>query len=165
MATIAPPPIYTDIIQLDEQGRPLGGRYLFSRDVLVWIQQSLIPPIQASGTLLTPVSLTNQSATIAVTPIPLPALASGVYRITTYARITTADGAGSSLAVTIGWTESTVSLSKPFAAMTGDTTTTVDSQTFTMVIDQASPITYAAAYSSTTPAKMRFRLTVKIEAL
>lgn len=165
MGTVANPPIYTSLIQLDPAtGKPLPG-WLLSKDYTIWFQQSLIPPVEASSTLLTPVSVSAQAASISVTPIPLPALGAGIYRLTTYARITTPDAVSSSLIVTLGWTESTITLTHSFPAMTGNTTTTVDSQTFTVQIDQATPLTYATTYASNTPGQMKYTLNLLIESL
>ena len=165
MGTVANPPIYTSLIQLDPAtGKPLPG-WLLSKDYTIWFQQSLIPPIQSSATILSPVSLTAQAASIGVTPIPLPSLASGTYRLTYYLRVTAIDAVSSSVQVTFGWTESTVTLSHNFAAVTGNTINTNDSQTYTVEIDQATALTYSTTYASNTPGAMKYRLIVVPEAL
>ena len=164
MATVAPLPLYSSILQLDEKCKPLP-RWTLSKDYAISFQQSLVPPVQASGTLLTPITLTGQAASIPLTPMPLPSLAPGPYRVSTYARVTVADAVSSSLTVTLGWTETGLALTHSFAAMTGNTTATVDSQTWLIEIDQASPISYATTYASGTPGAMHYRLTLIVEAL
>lgn len=119
----------------------------------------------AAVTLGDPVALTNQGASISTTAIPLLALANGYYKVNWYARVTTADAVSSSLAVTIGWTESSVSLTKAFTALTGNTTSTVDGQSVVVLIDQNSALTYATTYASNTPGAMRYRLSVIVESV
>jgi len=119
----------------------------------------------ASSLLSTPVELTNQSATIATTAIPLPALTAGLYVMRYYARITVADGVSSSLTVTLGWTESAQALTFSGAAMTGDTVTTVQSNTIMVQVDANTSLRYSTVYASNTPAKMRYRLSVTVESL
>ena len=110
------------------------------------------------------VSLTGQVAAIAATPIPTEALATGMYRVTVYARITTPASGSSSLTITIGFTDGAVPQSFAFAAIAGNLTTSWQSETTTIHIDGATPITYAAAYTSVgTP--MQYRLDVLLEKL
>ena len=108
------------------------------------------------------VARTNQSAAIATTTIYTPTQG-GLYRVSWYARVTVADGVSSSLQVTVTWREGGVTLTKTFAALTGDTTTTLDSQTWVVHADSGTSITYAVAYASNTPLKMRYRLDVATE--
>ena len=94
------------------------------------------------------VALTAQAASVAAFDITDGALSPGLYQVTWYARITTAAGINSSLTVTVDWTDGGVSPSFSGAAMTGNTTTTVQSETFMINIDANSPIRLATTYAS-----------------
>ena len=107
----------------------------------------------------------NSGVAVATTSLALSTLSQGLYRVTTYARIAVADGVSSSLTVTLGWTTNAISCLFAGAAMTGDTTATVQSLTFLMSIDQATAITYATTYASNTAAKMKYDLFVTVEAM
>lgn len=120
---------------------------------------------QAASELLTnPLVLTEQAAAIAATPIPLPELQSGLYIVRYYARITTPASVNSSLTVTFTCTESGLSIPQSGQAITGNTTTTAKSESFVLLVDANSPITYATAYVSNL-AGMKYRLTITVEAL
>jgi hypothetical protein len=156
---------------------PIADRWFTSGDWLRWFlaiwgnvsAQPLLIGLTTStpGSPATspPVSLTNQNAAIATTPIPLPTLTGEPCRITWYARITTADGVSSSLTVTISWTEGGVAKSVSGAALTGDSIGTLQSGTVMIPADQGTPINYATAYASNTPNKMKYRLIVMVEQL
>lgn len=165
MATPAPVPWNTPIVQLDPQTfKPLPG-FTMSKDFGNWFFASLVQPIANAPQFYPTVALTGQSASIGTTPIPLPSLATGLYRLTYYARITTADAVSSSLTVTLTWTDGGVSPSFSGAAMTGNTTTTAQSGSAMVQIDAASPISYSTTYASNTPAAMQYRLTILVEAV
>lgn len=116
------------------------------------------PENVATGTL--PISTTD-------------ALASGEYRVTVYARITTPAGATSDLDVTIGWTDDGVSCTKTASdvqidwPITGNTTASTASFTVTFRSGQepATPITYAFVYNSTPAAAMFYDFDVVLELL
>ena len=164
MAGIAPIPWNVAVIQLDPQtGRPLPG-FGLSREFGNWFQTSIIAPVSSAPRSLSPVRLTNQSASITTTPIPTASLAAGLYRVSYYAAITTADAVSSSLTVTVSWTESALTKSLSGAPMTGNTTTTVQSSTALIEID-GSPISYSTTYVSNTPGQMKYRLSLVIESI
>lgn len=108
------------------------------------------------------VALTNQSAAIATTTLQTVTQA-GLYRVNWCARVTVADGVSSSLAVTLTWREGSHTNTKTFAALTGDTTSTYDGAVWPLYADSGTLITYATAYASNTPAKMRYMLAVGTE--
>lgn len=164
MSNPAPIPWYVSVLQLDPDGKPLPG-YALGKDFGNWLQTSIVNTVANAPSFFPSVSLTSQNASIGTTPIPLPSLATGLYRVTTYARITTVDAVSSSLTVTISWTEGAVALSLSGAAMTGNTTTTVQSNTATIQIDASSPISYSTTYASNTPGSMKYKLIVLVEAV
>jgi hypothetical protein len=110
-----------------------------------------------------PVHLTGQTATIPTTPLTLPGLTNGFYRISVYQQILTADAVSSSLTTTIGWTNNTVPLTKSLPVMNGNTILTQDSLTWFVHLDNSSPVTYHAVYASNTPGAMVFELDVLVE--
>lgn len=166
MAQIPPIPVISPWTQ---SGPPVPaqsweqGQYL-SGDAYRWLSQ-LVTVAGSAPSAYPKVSIAGQGAAITTVNIPLPSLSAGDYSVAYYARVTTPDGAGSSLTVSLGWTESAVSLAFSGSAMTGDTTTTVQSGNVIVRVDGGTPITYATAYSSTTPGKMRYRLDVVVSQL
>lgn len=154
--------------QLDPQPSlaPISVKGAISPDWFRWFYQIytlIVSSVQAVGHA---VSLVGQGASIGSTTIALPSLQNGLYRISWFARVTVPDGAGSSLAVTIGFTDTAQPLSKTFSAMTGDTIVTFDTQSLPLVqIDQNTAITYSTTYSSTTPGKMKYSLSITVESV
>lgn len=109
------------------------------------------------------VTLSGQGAAIGATPIPTGALVAGLYRLTWYLRVTTPAGTSSSLTVAIGWIDGAVSCGFSGPAVTGNTTATVQSQTFMMHVDPATPVSYAVAYASVPAAAMQYALYFVLE--
>lgn len=122
--------------------------------------------LEAAPAGFDPVALTGQGAAIATTSIPTDGdLSAGLYRVTWYARITTAAGVSSSLTVSFGWTDGAISQTHSGAAITGNTTTTFQSGTLLLRTDAASPITYATTYASNAAGVMRYSLYITLERL
>ena len=131
---------------------------------LDWVT-ALSQDVDAAPAGFAPTSVTGQTATISTTPIIAAALSAGLYRVTWYARITTAATTGaatSSLTMTVYWTDG-VSCSYTGAAMTGNTTATTQSDTQMIRVDSATPVSYSAAYASDTAAEMTFSLALVLE--
>lgn len=126
---------------------------------------SLTQALQQATTTLKSVSLTAQSASLTTTTVPLGTFAAGLYRVTYYARVTTAAGVASSLDVTVGWTDGAVPCSVTSAAMTGNTTSTVQSGSVLVHVDANGPITYATTYASNPASAMVYRLDLAVEAV
>jgi hypothetical protein len=114
--------------------------------------------VQEAPYRLTTVTVEGQTAAIGATALPLGALATGVYRVSYLARITTAATISSSLTVTLGFTNGGVACALSGAAMTGNTTTTVQSDTVLVTIDASTPLTYSTAYSSMGATAMAYSL-------
>ena len=110
-------------------------------------------------------TISGQHASIVTTPMTLPALSSGLYRVNIYQTIAVADTVSSSLTTTIGWTDLAVAKTFSTAAMTGNVTTANDSVVRMIHIDNASPITYATTYASNTPGAMQYALGIVVEKL
>ena len=122
----------------------------------------------AIGTLFD--MLTGQTAAIAATSLTISTptglttkLSKGLYRVSTYVRITQAASTSSSLTVTLGWTDGTVACTSSGSAVTGNTTATTGSQSVMIRSDADGSVTYATAYSSSGATAMQYRLDVVLE--
>lgn len=122
----------------------------------------------AAALILLEVGLTGQHASISTTPLTLPAVSAGFYRVSLYQTITTADPVTSSLVTTIGWTDLTAAktfVTTGLTAAAAYTTAANDSVVRVFHIDNSSPITYAVTYASNTPNLMQFALGIVVEKL
>src|SRR5262245_1405426 len=153
--TFDPPPYDGSIT--NEKFYTLGPQFIRWFGQLFGIIQAAA--IRLGSTLV----LTNRNAAIATTPIPLPALGGGPYRLTGILQVTAVDGVSSSVGLVFGWTNG-VSLTKTFTPLTGDTLTTTDSFTVT-VPTTSSVLTYATSYASNTPNKMKYLLEITVESI
>lgn len=153
--TTAPAPVHDPIA--DRAGR-------ITKAWIDWFSQ-LTLDVDAAPARVKTVTLTGQGASIGTTSIPAGSLAAGLYRVSWRARITQAATVSSSLTVTVGHTESSLSLTQSGAAMTGNTTTTVQSGDVLVRIDGASPVTYSTTYASAGATAMQYRLDVVLESV
>lgn len=147
------PPYKAD---LDDANRKMTGDWIRWLEVF-W--QRVRTGVQAVGAS---VAVVNQSAATATTTVQT-VTQNGFYRLSAYLRVTVVDGVSSSLQLTLSWREGSQTCSKTFPALTGDTVTTFDSQTWTVQADSGTLLRYAVAYASNTPLKMRYRLSVSCE--
>jgi hypothetical protein len=157
--TFPPPPIKDGIAQSPIRGRdglPLTEPWE------KWLNQ-LTLAIGSAPLRRGSVSLSAQSASIGATAIPAGALAAGTYRVSYYARVTTAAATSSSLTVTLAWTDGGVAQSAAGAAMTGNSTTTNQTGSVLISVDAGSSITYETTYASNGAGEMRYALTVLVE--
>lgn len=153
-----PPPV-RDAIGIED---PSSGKLLMPRKWVDWIS-ALSTHVQTNTNLLTTVGLTAQAASIGTTSLPLAILGAGLYRITYYARITVAATVSSSLIVSLGWTDHTVSCSLDSAAIVGNTVSTVQGGTIMVRNDASAPLTYATAYVSVGATPMQYSLDLLVE--
>ena len=135
---------------------------LMTRAWVDWLA-SLQQTVDTAPVRLQSVELTSQTASVGATDISLGTITGGLYRLTYYARITTAAVTSSSLTVTLGWTDSGVSCSLAGAALTGNTTATVQTGTALVRADHASPLTYTTTYASNGAGEMVYSLDVIVE--
>lgn len=93
--------------------------------------------------------------------------AAGLYRVSVYREVTTADPVSSSLAVAIGWTHNGKALTRTLAAFAGAPQTINDTQGDTLVIkiDPGTTISYTLTYASNTPGLARFSAALVAELL
>lgn len=165
MSTLPPPPMQTSLIELDPKDPLRRAPFYMSKAWLVWLLNSLLPPVERGAQILKSIALTSQTASIGTTPMPLGVLASGTYRISTYARVTVAAGTSSSLSVTLRWTDSGVACTSTGASMAGNTIATTLSENRLITIDAASAISYATTYASNAAAAMTYKLLFVVEFL
>ena len=137
---------------------------LIRRSWQVWLR-NLTTQVNAAPSRLQTVSLAAQTASIGATSIPSSALSAGLYRVTWYARIAVAATTSSSLTVTLGWVDDTVTMSLSGAALTGNTTTTSQTSTALLAVDNASPVTYTTTYASVGATAMQYTLDITLEAV
>lgn len=165
MPPLSQPPSYTQLVDslqritgkwLDWIIAPAaGGTYGLQQA----IQATIYRPID-------PVVLTGQNAAIVTKPFPLGTLPGGPYRVSWFLKVVTPDGAGSSATVTIGFTRGGSALTASGAVVNGDTVTTFQTATTGVIeMDAGSPLTYAIAYTSTTPNKMNYEVIFVVEQL
>jgi hypothetical protein len=152
-------PAFQDPI-VDRDGR-------MSSELFNWFQIQLIPAIEqaprTSGGGGPAVSLSAQSAAIAPTSIPLGVVSTGMYRVTTYLRVTTPAGVSSSVTPVIGFTDQGVACTMTGTALTANAINLPLSQTFLVAVDGPGPITYAMTYASNPAAAMVYRLVITCE--
>lgn len=108
--------------------------------------------------------LISQDAAIGATSLGVGSTAS-LYRVNLYARITRAATVSSSLQPTFRWTEGGIALSRTYAAVTGNTTTTYLVDVFPVRIDANTALTYETAYASVGATTMQYSLEVAVERL
>ena len=131
----------------------------------VWLR-NLHQQSNQSAVRLTTVNLTTpQSASISATPFDLGSLAGGLYRVSTFFQILTVGTISSSLQVAVNFTSNGVACQFVGTARTTNTTNTVDTNTWLLSVDPATPITYATTYASNAAASMRYQLNLVVEAV
>lgn len=151
---VAPAPVRDDVLTMKKLA-------------LTWIQwfTGVYTALRAAARNIGSVSLEAQSAAISATAIQTPDLTAGLYQVTYAARITQAATASSSLTVTVTWTDGGVTCTQSGAAMTGNTTSTVQSGVIVLQSDAASTVRYSTSYSSTGATEMQYQLAVRLAAM
>ncbi|MEK9723024.1 MAG: hypothetical protein VW405_06005 [Rhodospirillaceae bacterium] len=138
----------------------VGGR--LSDTWQFWVER-VVASLHAVPSVLRLVALEEQNASISATDLPDMILEAGVYRLSYYARITTAAGVSSSLTVTFAWTDGGVAQTYSGAAINGNTTTSYQSGSIIIRTDAGEDVTYATTYASNAAGAMKYSLDVFIE--
>lgn len=157
MSTIAPLNAQTPVTE-DPTGKPVGFATKYFRQ---WLQ-AVTDQVAKGATIVKTLSLLAQSAAIATETL-FQTSGTGVFRITYYLRITTPATVSSSVTLTFGWLESTVAVTAAFAAVVGNSPTTVQSGSLLVRADATSNLTLAAAYASVGATPMAFRIDIVVE--
>lgn len=164
MATPIPvAPLKASLIEVNKRDPARRNPFFISTEWLNWLQQSLVPRAESSAQVSAKLPLTNQSASIGTTPIPMTAIQPGLYRVSWYLRVTQAATTSSSIQVTLGWTDGAINCSRSGAAVTGNTTSTTQSGSEFIRIDGVTPINYSTAYASVGATPMKYRLDLLVE--
>lgn len=164
MATPNSAAVFQDPI-FDETFDPKSPRtWVFTWELIQYFLQRQTQ-IDTSPQALRRVSLTNQQASIALKPIPLPSLAAGLYRITSFLHVTQAADTSSHATLSIGFTASGATCSVSGAVMNGNTVTTVQTNTWLLKIDGATALTYQIDYASAAVTPMTFDLELLVESI
>src|SRR3990167_3174871 len=163
MATLTSP-IPSDAPLIGATKDPQTGRERISRymsdDFANWLLELTTRLNSSPESIGNGIELTGQGASIGATAAYTPS-SEGYYRVSVYARVTTAAVTSSSLTVTIAWTDGGIAVSKAAAAITGNTTASeIDPFVFLLRADQATAITYATTYASNGAGEMKYMLTV-----
>ena len=154
---IPPPPIQDAFV--DDAGR-------LETEAINWFQIQLLPRIAQTPSLFgtaPAVELTGQNAAIGVTDLPLGSVTTGLYRVTTYLRITTVAGVTSSVQPVIGFVDDGVTCTMTGTALTANVTNVPLSQSFLVSVDAPGPITYTVNYASNPAGVAVFKLTITVE--
>lgn len=166
MDRISPIPRDSVWIAVDPQGRMTGYLSMPADNWLVELTTRLDNSANRIVSVARPATgEAALEASIAPTSLPVPSTSSGLYRVTVYARITRAGTVSSSLIVTIGSTDGSVVCSQSGAALTTNTTASVQSVSFLVRRDQATAITYSTTYASAGATSAQYRLDLLVEAL
>lgn len=143
-------------------GKKSRSPYFSQEHIDWWLEQQ--QRTERSPERIGAVTLTGQNASISATPVPMPDLSAGLYRVSVFARVTTVATTSSSLTIAIGFTQGGVSCTLTLAAMTGNLVTTINAP-FTALIesDANAPITYTVTYASNGAGEMVYTLSVAVE--
>lgn len=163
MQQIAAPPIQDSVVNPPERNDPTGI-WAMGQSWVNWIIRSLMKRVSMTAVVLK-VAEVSANAAIATTPLELPLIADGEYRLSWYLEITTAAATSSSVTVTLSWTHNAKSLSLSGAAVTSNTTTSVQSGSIVIQADANSALNYATAYASNAASQMVYTLVVVAEQL
>lgn len=89
----------------------------------------------------------------------------GLYRVSVYREVTTADPVSSSLAIVLAWTHNGKALTRTLSTFAGAPQTVTDtaSDVEMMEVDPGTSISYALTYVSNTPGSARFTVTMTAE--
>lgn len=168
MSLISQPPSQSSLVEQDEARPDRRDPFYMAKAWLIWLFESLIPRVQASVQILLTADqsrIENQAASIATTALDLANLPAGTYRVTYYARKTTIDGGGASaLTITLGWTENGGAQILSGPAMATDTTTSPQSGSIMVTIDNASALTFATVVGAGS-GLMRYKVEFTVEAV
>lgn len=133
-----------------------------SFDFTRWVDQSLLPRVDAAAVSVDSVSGTGLTAGVTITAIGADQIA-GKYRFSCYLQVVTPAGVASSLQVTLTWTYNGVVQTEVFTLLNGNLVTTHQGITYTFDIDDAGPVSYTIAYTSNPANAMVFDYSLSLE--
>ena len=166
MANILPLPANDPIATPRKQGIPAGQRDPDEGKCTDAWQRWLLAQAQtneASQVRTQVVQLTGQAGSIGATSLVPGGSSTGLYEVSYYTRVTQAAGVSSSLTVTIGWTDHTIALTLSGGALTGNSTSTLQTFSRLFFCDGNTPITYSTTYASNGAPVMQYELYVVLQ--
>ena len=152
--TLAPFPLRTAVT--------LESNRLLTRPWVAWMTD-LVQKVDSDPPVVSSVTATGKSASLTATSFPRSILAEGMYRIGYFARITIAATTSSSLTVTMSGVNGGVTCAFSGAAMTGNTTATVQSGNIYLQSDVSTALTYTTTYASSGGTAMVYGLWMTVE--
>lgn len=167
MSDYAALPVDSAAVTPADANHPLAGKLpklKLGWDYVRWLsgirQEVNVRPKRA-----TQENLTNQAASIAVTPLAIGNVTLGIWRISYTVRVTTPGTATGSIQVTVTWTERSVVQTETGTLLNGNLTTTREGRTLIIRTDAGTPISYSTAYATTGATAMRYSLDLVAEEL
>ena len=143
---------------------PASGSSYFHPDwQQYWAEQR--DRVEHATHLLASLRLQAQGAAIAVTAFDMPVLEAGLYKVTYFARITRAASTSSQLNVNVVFTDGAIVCTMDGAAIAGNTTATVESESFLVRIDRATTIRYSTTYASVGATTMQYGVDFVVESV
>lgn len=153
-----PPPTFEDPF-VEENGR-------LSSEAFNYFVTILLPRIGQTSNIYgknPPYEQTGLNAAVPPTPLALGTLSAGYYRITTWLRLTTADGVSSTVQPVIEFPSDGVTCQMAGTAMTSDNVARPSSSTLFAYVDSPGPISFGTNYASNTPGQAVYKATVIVE--
>lgn len=151
-------PLISPVKELLSRGREALATTFWAR----WLND-VRDGVNAAAQKIGEVLAEAQAAAIATTAVNTQTLDKSLYRVTWYARIVQAATTSSSLTLTLRWTDKTVACSHQAAAITGNTTATVQSGTILVRADTDTTLRYETAYASVGAQAMTYDLLIVVE--
>ena len=155
-----------EAIAVPDQGHPMAGKLpklRMSFNYIRWFSNLRLDvdkrPARESGQ----VRLTTQTASIAITPIPIGSVVSGLWRVSLHVIVTRAAAVSSEITGTITWTQGGITQTQSTALLNGNTTTTRESITVLLEPDAGTAISYSTTYASVGAPSMQYSLRVVAE--
>lgn len=105
--------------------------------------------LDLSASVFGQASVTASGASIGTTPITTTPLTSGLYRVSYYLTETQADNVGSSIIVTVSWTDGGTTRTLSSAALLANSVLAAGTGTFLLRSDAGAPVTYSTTYATT----------------
>lgn len=156
-------PVSPEIVDRNSPGRRIRSPYFSQEHIDWWLEQQR--RTEDSPEQMARVSLSSQSADIAATPVPMPDLTAGLYRVSVYVRVTRAASTSSEIQIDIGFTDGAIALTSVGTNLTGNTTSTFETRTLMLAVDANASITYEAIYTSVGATAMQFKVEIVVEKL
>jgi hypothetical protein len=157
------------LIFLDNTAPPLNDKIVDSKGMLtdLWRQWFGRMPatLAAIPSVLNVVNLSAQAASLSATDFSNTSLLPGIYRASYRVQITQAATTSSSLTVSFSWTDDGVVQTATGTAITGNTTTTGQSDFVLIKVDAGTAVQYSATYASVPATAMQYNATFSLEKL